>query len=1119
MKKTLCLIFTTLMIFTTLSMPCGAVQMDFSINASTNAEQNIVYINGHLYTPYSARWVTYYLLYPGKSIDDIPYHSADNPTVVMYEQLKCDKDGAFSTSFKVTEEGKYNLYVTSGELVKFLEIDTEKETNGSMLWQLHQLDESFNTRTSTDIKELFNISRSELPDEIPVVEPFPIEGLYSVFVDPVNGDDHTATGSIDKPFRTCNKALEVFNPESGMMLTLREGIYPQSDSIRLKNIHADDDLPFIITNYKNEKPTFTGGNVLKGEDFKPVADSEILQRLNPDISANIRVLDMNQYGITDFGEISTNYTPALWVDGGEYTIARWPNSVNTGMRECKDPDLIDTVGGTAEKSNGVIDCGTVTAATGSSCGEYRKYSKRATALNEAAGEIVSEDTGAEFMIEDIHPFSWVDTGDIWIYGSVYAEWRRMNFKIAEFNPETRSIRTAEGNEWGARYSPKHNSFYYFNILEELDTPGEWYLDKKSGLLYVYPTVDLTGKEILYDATHPTNSDSYFMHLTRVENVIINGITFKNTRGNGIYVANENSKHVIVQNCHFSNMRLGVYMAGRYSGVINSTFTDLYDRGIQLNLPSTNDTYTLVPARQFAMNNILHNTTGIYSGGIGNVISHNVVSNNRGSAIRPSANENIVEYNEIVAGPRETMDSGAIYVGGGSAFKRGIHVRYNYIHDIGNIKPNGIYMDDMLSECYTYGNIVDGTEIFLNATRECTVYNNIVLNYQNSAAINLGKGYYAVNGSVNIRWKPGSLEYGNMTKPLDPDSKYNFETYINRYPILGIWIPQMRERIAEYETTKDGYHSDIYQSETYPGYTDLSGRQYELNQYLSASRDNQFENNVIINSKEMSVGQGNTTEGYVRTVFENNHSYDNNPFTSENYGDLEAYSEILADNPDFEVIPFEKIGLTSGKTISNEKTVAVRPANDVVNTIPKEGLALQWKNIAGAQKYKVELSDTSDFAVISESATLVEDTYSITTALEDGKTYYWRVTTIPDSTYAVGGEMVSDTFAFKTQSGGNSNFNLTGVTDYTCQITDSGAKITAYGFNLTEDSATVDVYAACYDIEGKLIDIDFEKATVESNEFSEKIVLYLNTSEFDTLKLFVWAENSLYPVTFVRKITK
>ena len=1060
LKKTISLILTLTIITCLLTVPCLAVEVDFIADADVDTYENTVTVKGTLPAKYGVRWATYYLLYPDKNVDDIPYDSETNPVVAKYGQFRSGADGGFSETFKAPEEkGDYNLYITSGNITKKLLVNTEHENEREFLWQMHSLGDTFAKRTETDTKKLFLQSKAELPEEIPVVEPLGVTGLYYVFVDPEKGDDETATGGIDKPFKTCKKALEKYKPESGMVLTLRGGYYPQSDRILLKNISATEDAPFVITSYKDEKAIFTGGNVLNGKDFKKVTDTEILERLNPAISDNIRVFDMKNAGITEYGSIDTSYTPALWVDGAEYVLARYPNAGTTGMRECKDPELLDTVNGTATKSNGVIDCGTVTAAVGSSCGEYRQYSKRATALNEAAGEIVSTDTGAEFMVEDIRPFSWVNTGDIWFYGSVYEEWRSMNFKVAEFNPETRSIRTAKGNEWGAKYYPTHNKFYYFNVLEELDAPGEWYLDKNTGMLYVYPVSDLSDKTVIYDATASSGTNSYMMHFTNVQNVIINGITFENSRGNGIYLTSQTSKHFVVQNCSFSNIRQGVWIGGRYSGVINSTFKDLYSYAIQLNVPSSNDTYNLIAARQFAMNNIMYNTTGIYSSGIGNVISHNFISNNNGSAIRPNGNETVCEYNEIVSGPRKTLDSGAIYTGG-NAFKRGVHVRYNYIHDIGNISPRGIYFDDMLSGCYAYGNIVDGAWMQLHGARENAVYNNIFLNYQNNgkAAIRLDYNYYASSSRKPVRWKTGNLEYGSMTAPIKPGSLYNQQIFMDRYPILKQWIPMMQERIAEYQQDKDPYNSKIYSSDAYPGYTDLAGKKYNLNEYLSASRDNYFGNNVIINGNGITAGQDGKTAGYVNTGYENNISLtaSENPFTGENYGDSTAYEKIKANISGFEPIPFEKIGLTNSLLYTqNEKTTAVKPANDISKGVPADGLTLEWKYVIGAQRYKVEISDTEDFSNITDGTTTVEYNYPVQAELENGKTYYWRVITIPDAICAEGTEMVSDTFAFKIQEEDTGGFNLAGVTDYTYGITDEGAVVSGYGFNLTDKSKILD----------------------------------------------------------------
>jgi len=1144
LNKTISVILILTTFFCLLSVPCLGVETDFIVNTKVDVVENIITIDGMLPVKYGKKWATYYLLYPHKTIDDVPLDSPDNPVVARNGQFKADKNGVFSETFRVSgEEGEYALYIRSGDIIKTTYVNTEYDYDRGFLWQMHMLGDTFLERTEADTKKLFHISRSELPtigsdEEIPVVEPFPVTGLYSVFVDPVNGNDETATGSIDKPFKTCAKACTAYPAEEGMVLTLRGGTYPASDKIHISKIVATEQAPFVITAYKNEEVVFTSGTVLNGDDFKKVTDKEILARLNPAISENIRVIDMADYGITEFGSISTDYTPALWVDGSEYTIARWPNAGTTGMRECTDPDLVDTVGGTATKSNGVIDCGTITVAVGSSCGEYRKYSKRATEMNIAAstdengvvqykenGEllnIVSTDTGAEFMVEDIHPFSWVNTGDIWFYGSVYEEWRRMNFKVAEFNPETRSIRTAAGNEWGAKYYPTHNKFYYFNILEELDAPGEWFLDKETGLLYVYPTEELSGKEIIYDATKSSGKDAYRIHLTNAQNVIINGITFKNSRGNGIYVSGGTSEHVIIQNCKFYNMRMGVTIAGRYSGIIDSIFKDLGGRAITLNTPNSADAYNLIPARQFAMNNILYNTTGINSGGIGNVISHNFISNNVGSAIRPSGSETICEYNEIVSGPREVLDSGAIYTGG-NAFKRGVHVRYNYIHDIGNISPRGIYFDDMISGCYAYGNIVDGAWMQLHGARENAVYNNIFLNYQNGTkgAIRLDTNYYVNGKSEKIRWKTGNLEYGSMTAPIKPGSKYNRELFMNRYPILKTWIPMMEERIAEYQVEKDPYNSKIYQSENYPGFTDNAHKKYNLNEYLSASRDNYFGNNVLINTHDIVAGQDGKTEGYVNTGYENNLllSAEESPFTGENYGDSNAYDKILERNPYFEPIQFYKIGLTSHLMYTkNEKTTLVKPANK--SEVPTDGLTLQWKYVIGAQRYKVELATDEAFTDIVDGTTTVEYSYPVQADLTKGKTYYWRVTTIPDAVCATGSEMVSDTYSFTAMTDTTlPKPNDVGVTDYRVTKTDEGTVVSAYGFNLTDSEKQVDIYVAAYDDEDTLLDVGKGKAYILSKEFSDKIEVNLNISDFDTIKLFTWTENSLVPVTFPRKIQK
>src|SRR3569623_596148 len=36
----------------------------------------------------------------------------------------------------------------------------------------------------------------------------------------------------------------------------------------------------------------------------------------------------------------------------------------------------------------------------------------------------------------------------------------------------------------------HNRYHFQNALEELDSPGEWFIDTRTGTLYVWPTDDM-----------------------------------------------------------------------------------------------------------------------------------------------------------------------------------------------------------------------------------------------------------------------------------------------------------------------------------------------------------------------------------------------------------------------------------------------------------------------------------------------------------------------------------------------------------------------------------------------------------------------------------------------------
>ena len=1195
MKKFISMILAIVMIACVFAVPCAAdVNVDFSVNVSFDYATRTVSFEGDVSTAYGSKSITYYLLYPGKVQDDVANDIASDPVVSYYGQKKVDVSGHFSESFRYSgEEGVYTLFITSGNVLKAFSIDTSKDMDSATSLQLaglYRLPSSF-APISADlsVRDSFFTHKNEIPSEMPVVRPRAVDGHYTIYVDVQNGNDETATGSIDAPYKTIKEAVKDFKPTGGMVLCLREGNYPASDAINLSNIKATEALPFFVTSIEGEEVNIIGGTDIASENFENVTDADVLSRLNPSVVDKVLVADLSAMGVKDFGAITSSSSPVLFVGGSKYTIARWPNVELTGMMHVRDAlgeemaaqyeDL--NPGYTQSRGTGVIDCGVITTSMGSPCGNYRRYSKRATELNNAAGEVVSTDTGAEFCVEDIRPFSWVNTGNIWMYVSLHDEWTHDHTKVAEFNPETRSVRTKTSNGWGTQYKAV-NKFYYYNVLEELDSPGEWFVDDATGKLYIYPASDITKEKVMFAPSSTT-----MWTLNNCENVIVNGINFTNARGQALEVKGSDTKNVVVQNCKFSDVGSGVTIEGRYSGVINSEFTSVAGNSIVLKGGSSTESVNLIPGRQFAQNNKVYNSKGITTTGVGNIVSHNYLSNVIGSCLYFSASrETVLEYNEVVAGPRETLDSGAIYLNGNQQFNRGNHVRYNYIHEtghsIGSSIPQSIYFDDMASENYAYGNVLVGGRMLFHNGSEISVYNNLIISTPGTyQPVNVSPNYYnqaiSTSSSPSPRWRQGALEYGTFTSSLKPGNAYNngdgtiAEAYASRYPKLATWATLMYQRIEEYQTLKKTMSAvKASQSGNCSLESPVSG--VKLNSYLAASRENHFENNVFIDAPSNTnitkygfikgdnvagEGQGHyeekkifgityskewvwdvtpvTEAGHINPYVANNVSM-SNPFSGSDYGNEAAYDTIRKTVSSFETIPYAKIGLTDeADYAANEKTVAITPVHSAEATVNPKSVSLKWKAITGAQMYKVQIAEDANFNNIIEEKTSFEMAHQVSCELDADTIYYWRVITTPIAKNATGSEMTSDTFMFKTITAIEaSDFNQFGVTDYAVVDVDGNVLsaipedgkfyVSGYAYNLTGSDQNANIHIACYDAEGNLIAVksaivDAAGVTVGKGTFSGKFT----TAEFNApgtkdIKIFTWsADGNMVPYSFVKTI--
>lgn len=509
--------------------------------------------------------------------------------------------------------------------------------------------------------------RDPLEHRTRITLPQPTTRLY---VAP-NGDD-ASPGTADRPFATLEGARDAVRrlktasglPPGGIAVVIRGGIYPRTKVWELEDQDSGEDgRPVIYQAAEGEKPVFTGGVVLRG--FSPVQDPKILDRLPKNARDKVVQLDMAAAGVKDLGAIRqrgfalagypANPWVDLYIDDAPGTLARWPNDGFVRTRGFSTP------------------------------------------LGDAG-----RDSPAEFQI-DPEPAAW-SADDLWLFGYWRYLWAGRMIRVDRIDPQTRRLTTAMPSNYGfAEGMP----YYFFNALEAIDSPGEWYLDRKTGILYLYPPVDLSQAQVKF----PVLSES-FVHMRNTSHVVLRGLTFECGRAEGVVV--EGGKNVLVAGCTLA--RLGtngaVLINGTGHGLLGCDLQTLGAGGV---IARGGDIATLTPGGLFVENCHVQEFTrvdrnyapAVNMDGVGNLIRHNLFHDSPHHGIRLGGFDHLVELNEVHSVVYESDDQSGIDMFGDPVI-RGNVLRYNFWHHIGsgqNVAGQaGIRLDDMISGVWIYGNV-------------------------------------------------------------------------------------------------------------------------------------------------------------------------------------------------------------------------------------------------------------------------------------------------------------------------------------------------------------------------------------------------------------------------------
>ena len=553
-----------------------------------------------------------------------------------------------------------------------------------------------------------------------------------LFVAP-NGDDANP-GTEQRPFRTLERARDAVRelkkmgplPKGGIAVMLKRGVYRrETDSFALT---AEDsgaaDAPILYQAVAGEKPILRGGRAISG--FAPLTDPVGKQRIPAAAQPHVLQADLRAAGVKDFGKlrprgraIGMKHDPdvpahlELFFSGLPMSLARWPNDTPKMSQRYTTVDLGD-----------------------------QKTSR-------SHGRVVAAESNF-FSYTDPRKDAWAKESDAWLYGC----WQYMFFgcyvRVTRIDTTKREIHI----DWNRKtpYELKRREFAQgapyqgINLLCELDSPGEWYLDRQSGLLFFWPPSappnaapppsrppsappeaepapsrppsDITKGEAVVSVL-----EKPIITLDGASHVVFRGLTLEAGRQHGVTI--KDGEGVLLAGCTIRNMGVTGVLIDKGAGheVVGCDLAHLGDAGVKL---EGGDVEKLTPSGHLVENCHIHhyarwNRVGYQAAvsmtGVGSRVSHCLVHDAPHQAFLVDNNDNIVEYSEIHDVVHEAGDAGAYYMYGRNVqqalLERGQVVRYNYWHDlphneafkhVANVSRRCIYIDSFNTNITVYGNI-------------------------------------------------------------------------------------------------------------------------------------------------------------------------------------------------------------------------------------------------------------------------------------------------------------------------------------------------------------------------------------------------------------------------------
>lgn len=575
-----------------------------------------------------------------------------------------------------------------------------------------------------------------------------------------SGDDTSGDGSMDQPYATLEKARDVIResdlPDGGVVVYFREGVYIQSNGIVFDEQDSGTaDQPIVYRAYEDEKVVLRGSVTIPSDAFMKVDEvAPLADELQTAVHDHVYVVDLQPYGINQpkklqllghsagvlrsvpelsvYEENGENYDVPYYsvlFDNQDMVLAKYPNTGQLKISSVPDP-------GAKPRSWKDDILGRP---------DYVEPDQR---FPYDGFEIKSSMMGDRYK-------NWIGVDDIWMSGYWFNEFSDQTVPVKEIR-EDGTIESRLPSAYGVANG---KLFTVYNLIQELDMPGEWYIDQDNFDLYLYPPADTDMQED-HDVQIPILQEDMFT-FNNTSNISVEGIDMEVMLGQAVTINGGHDN--VIKDVRISGTRGKAgsisnwktedqTVLAKRNGFINSTFEQV-NGGVSISAGNEEtlergDNYVIGSTfKTFSTINRSYNPA-ISLSGVGNRIVFNDISDGPHNAIMFSGNDHVIEFNEIYDVVKEAGDQSAIYTGR-KVLDRGTVIRNNYFHHIGNestsVENSAVYLDDLAAGIRILDNVFEHVYwgVFINGGRDNDVIGNTFSQVKDGLAIT-NWGYTGVN---------------------------------------------------------------------------------------------------------------------------------------------------------------------------------------------------------------------------------------------------------------------------------------------------------------------------------------------------------------------------------------